>query len=78
MTVIADVFPEITAPKKMVRYIFKRPFFRGPIDKEHGKSVETMLQSEWQHLYKNLLITINVVSFQKVCFSDTQNPKTVS
>ena len=26
---------------------------------------------------QNLLITVNVVSLQKVCFSDTQNPKTV-
>ena len=39
MTVKADVFPEIPAPKKMVRYISKRSCFRGPIDKEHGKSV---------------------------------------
>ena len=26
---------------------------------------------------QNLLITVNVVPLQKVCFSDTQNPKTV-
>ena len=46
MTVIADVFPEITAPKNMVREMSKRPCFRGPSDREHGKSVKTMFQSE--------------------------------
>ena len=30
----------------------KKPCFRGPLDREHGKSVEAMFQSEWQHLYK--------------------------
>ena len=25
----------------------------------------------------NLLITVNVVPLEKVCFTDTQNPKTV-
>ena len=29
-----------------------RPCLRGPLDREHGKSVETMFQSEWQHIYK--------------------------
>ena len=46
MTVIADVFPEIPAPKKMVRKISKRPSCIGPIDSEHDKYVETMFQSE--------------------------------
>ena len=52
MTVIADVFPEIPAPEKMVRRMSKRRCLRGPLDREHRKSVETMFQSEWQHLYK--------------------------
>ena len=30
----------------------KRPCLRGPLGRENGKSVETMFQSEWQHLYK--------------------------
>ena len=50
MTVIADVFPEIPAPKNMVRKMFKKPCLRGLLDKQHGKWVETYLQSEWQHL----------------------------
>ena len=29
----------------------KKPCFRGPLNKEHGKSAETMFQSQWQHLY---------------------------
>ena len=52
MTLIADVFSEITAPKNMVREMSKEPCFRGPLDRQHGNWVETLLQSEWQHLYK--------------------------
>ena len=29
----------------------KKPCFRGPLDKQQGKCVETMFQSEWQHRY---------------------------
>ena len=29
-----------------------KPCFRGPLDREHGKSVEIMFQSEWRDLYK--------------------------
>ena len=51
MTLIADVFREIPAPKKMVRSMSKKPCFRRPLDEEHGKCVETLLQCEWQHIY---------------------------
>ena len=46
MTLIDDVFPEIPGPQNMVRRISKKPCFRGPLDKQHGKWVETHLQSE--------------------------------
>ena len=46
MTLIAGVFPEIEAPKNMVRYMSKNPCFRGPLDRQHGKWLETLLQSE--------------------------------
>ena len=46
MTFIADVFPKIPAPKDMVGYMSKNPCFRGPLEREHGKSVEAMFQSE--------------------------------
>ena len=48
MTLIADVFPEIPAPKSMVRLMSKKQCFRRPLDREHGKSVETMFQIELQ------------------------------
>ena len=51
MTFVADVFPEIPALKNLLRSMSKKPFFRGPLDREHCKWVETLLQSEWQHLY---------------------------
>ena len=48
---LADVFREIKVPKNMVRKMSEKPLFRGPLDRQHGKWVETLLQSEWQHLY---------------------------
>ena len=46
MTLIADVFQEIPAMKNMVRSMSKKSFFRELLDREPGKLVETMLQSE--------------------------------
>ena len=46
MTLIDDVFPEIPAPKNMVREMTKKPSFRGPLQTEHGQSVEIIFQSE--------------------------------
>ena len=46
MTLIADVFLEISAPKTVVRLMSKKPCVRGPLDRQHGKWVETHLQSE--------------------------------
>ena len=42
MTLVADVFTEISVPKKMVRYISKKPCFRGPLDRKQGKWLETL------------------------------------
>ena len=53
MTLIADVFREILAPKNIVREISKKPYFKGPLDRQHSKWVETLLQSEWRHLYNS-------------------------
>ena len=51
MTLIADVFPEILAPKNMVIEMSKKPCFRGRLDRQHGKWVSTLLQREWQQNY---------------------------
>ena len=51
MTLIAYVFPEIPALKNMVRQMSKKPCFRGSLDRQHGKWVETLLQFERERLY---------------------------
>ena len=51
MTLIADVFIEILAPKDMVRQMSEKPCIKGPLDRQHGKWVNTLLQSECQQLY---------------------------
>ena len=42
MTFIADVFPEMLAPKNMVREMSKKPCFRGRLDKQLDKWVENL------------------------------------
>ena len=51
MTLVADVFPEVIAPKNILREMSKKPCFRGPLDRQQGKWVQTLLHSEWQNLY---------------------------
>ena len=46
MALIADVFAEVPAAKNMLREMSKKPCFRGPLDREYGKLVETLFQSE--------------------------------
>ena len=46
---MADIFSEILAPKNMVREKSKKMGFREPLDRQQGKWVNTVLQSEWQH-----------------------------
>ena len=46
MTLVADVFPDIPAPKNMVREMSKKPCFRGTLEIQEGKWVEILLQSE--------------------------------
>ena len=42
MTLVADVFPEILIPKNIVKQMTKKPCFRGSLDREHGKWMETL------------------------------------
>ena len=51
MTFIADLFPKLRTPKNVVRYLSKKPRFKGPFDRQHGKRVQTLLRSEPQHRY---------------------------
>ena len=51
MTLIADLFPKSRTPEKVIRYMSKKSRFKGPFDRQHGKRVQTLLQSERQHRY---------------------------
>ena len=48
MTLIADVFPKLWTPKKMVRSMPKKTRFRASVEKQHGKCAETLLKFEGQ------------------------------
>ena len=46
---MADLFPKLRTPKNVVRYLSKKSCFKGPFDRQHGKCVVKLLQSERQH-----------------------------
>ena len=51
MILIADVFPILETPKNVVGYRPEKSRLRGLFDKQDGKRVQTLLQSERQHRY---------------------------
>ena len=51
MTLIAYLFPKLHTPKNVVRYMSKKSRFKGPFHRQHGKRVQTLLQSDPQHRY---------------------------
>ena len=51
MTSIVEIFPILRTPKNVVTYMSKKSCFKGPFDRQHGKRVETLLQSEREHRY---------------------------
>ena len=51
MTFLAVLFPKLRTPKNVLRYTSKKPRFKGPFDRQHGKRVQTLLRSEPEHRY---------------------------
>ena len=51
MNLIADLFAKLRTPRNVVRDKSKKSRFKGPFDRQHGKWVQTLLQSERQHRY---------------------------
>ena len=51
MTLIPDLFSKLRTPENMARYMSKKSRLKGPIDKQHGKRLQTLLRSEQQHCY---------------------------
>ena len=78
MTLIADVFPDIPAQKNMVRWMSKKPCFRGSLDRQQGKWVDTPIAIWMAAPLQYLLITVKVVALEIVSLSDTENLKALS
>ena len=51
MTLIADLFRKSRTPVNVIRYMSKKSRFKGPFDRQHGKRVQTLWQSQRQHRY---------------------------
>ena len=51
MTLVADVFPKLRTPKNVIKSISKKSRFRESFERQHRKSLQTLLKSERQHLY---------------------------
>ena len=45
MTLIADFFPKLRTPKNVARDMSNKSRFKGTFDRQHGKRVQTLLQS---------------------------------
>ena len=52
MTLIADFFPKLRTPENAARYMSKKSRFKGPFERQHGKRIQTLLQSGQQHCYQ--------------------------
>ena len=55
----------------------KQPSFRGPLERQQVKWVETLFSIRIATRLHYLLITVKLIALVKVSFSDTQNPKAV-
>ena len=51
MTLIADFFPKLRFPESVARYMSKKSRVKGPFERQHGKRIQTLLQSGQQHCY---------------------------
>ena len=68
MTLIVDVFLDLLARTYVVREMSKKSRFRGNFDKWHGRRTETLLKSEWQHLYHIYWSLWRILEFKKSLF----------
>ena len=76
MTLIADVFPQIPAPKNIDKCL-KSCVSEDPWTENMGNSSKQCSNLN-DSTFTKFLNTVKVVALEKVSFSDTQNPKTVS
>ena len=74
---MADFLPKLRTPENVSRYMSDKFRFKGTFDRQHGKRVQTQLQSGQQHCSPYLLIIWNVIESEKVCFRQTQSLITV-
>ena len=51
MTLIADFFSKLGTTENLARYMSKKSRFKGPFDRQHGKRVQTQLESGQQLCY---------------------------
>ena len=51
MTLRAELFSKLRTPENGVRYMSKKPCFKGPFDRQHGKRAQALLRSGQQHCY---------------------------
>ena len=56
MTVIGDFFTKLRTLENVARYMSKKSRCNGPFEGQHGKRVETLLQSEQAVLSPYLMI----------------------
>ena len=48
---MANFFPKLRTPENVARYMSNKSGLKGAFDRQHGKRVQTLLQSRQQHFY---------------------------
>ena len=51
ITLMDDFLPKLRTPENVARYMSNKSRFKGTFDRQHGKRVQTVLQSGQQHCY---------------------------
>ena len=51
MTLIPDLFLKLRIPENVAIYMSKKSRLKGPLDRQHGKLVQTLFRSGQQHCY---------------------------
>ena len=49
MTLIPDLYRKLPNRQNVVSYMSKKSCFKSPFDRQHGKEVQSQLQSRQQH-----------------------------
>ena len=76
MTLIADVFPKLPSPKKVIRLMSVKSRLKGLFHKKHGKRAQN-LEIRITLPLPYLFIPVNIIQLERAYLSAVESLKTV-